>query len=55
MSQTRAAISGGVGYGNPKLPSKPHVMSNQVLVKIEIYAYIRSCQVRKVILEVKQR
>ena len=26
VSQTRAAISGGVGYGNPKLLTKAHIL-----------------------------
>lgn len=31
-SQTRAAISGGVGYGNPKLPAKaPRIHGNHIL------------------------
>lgn len=63
VSQTRAAISGGVGHGNPKSPAKaPRIHGNHILqatrrlLKFR-YMHIRSCQGRKVILarEVKQR
>ena len=44
VSQTRDAISGGVGYGNPNLPTKAHILMVPTYykqpgpVKIEKYA-----------------